>query len=227
MATRQQLTIWIPVALAVLFTVGYVELRTSRTAGVAPTREPLGAASVGEKARGSEAEQRAFALAAAANARAQRAEQSISDVQQQLAERAANGATEDTSVAPTPAEDRERQRVEREVFLAELDERFATEPVNQAFRSENESAIANTAAALRGHGVTLEDAECASSMCKVRLSHPGHGRLPQSAVMELIKAAQTPGSALARLAFNFKYEEGATTLYGTTSPSAEGDETRQ
>ena len=224
---RQPLTIWIPVALAVLVTVGYVELRTSRTAGVAPTREPLGAAPRGEQARGTEAEQRAIALAAAANARAQRAEQSISDVQQQLAERAANGATEDNSVAPTPAEDRERQRAEREAFLAELDERLATEPVNHAFRSESESAITSTAANLSAHGVTLEDAECASSTCKVRLSHPRHGRLPQSAVMELIKAAQTPGSALARLAFNFKYEDGATILYGTTNPSAAGDETRQ
>lgn len=227
MATRQQLTVWIPVVLAVLFTVGYVEWRTRRSAEASLTREPVDASSRGENTRDSEAEQRAFALAAAANARAQRAEQTVLDVKEHLVQREASGAAEEISAAPTPDEERERQRAEREAFLAELDERVATEPVDHAFRSEKESAITSATATLGAHGVALEKAECASSTCKIRLSHPSHDRLPRGAAMEFLKAVHAPGSALTQLAFNFKYENGATVLYGTTDALGEEAETQQ
>ena len=68
MPTRQQLTVWIPVALATLATVGYVEWRTGRATELAPRKEPLARATTatGAKASDSNKDQSAFALAAAA-----------------------------------------------------------------------------------------------------------------------------------------------------------------
>ena len=42
--------------------------------------------------------------------------------------------------------------------------------------------------------------------------------------MQFLKAAHAPGSNLTHLAFNFKYENGVTILYGTMpAPSDESD----
>jgi len=219
MATRQQLIVWIPTILVCVLTVGYVEWRMNRAAKTVPVREPDGTASRGANARGSNVDQRALALAAAANTRAERAEQTALD----LKERLAGQDTVDTageSVDSTQDDDPELQRAQQEAFLDELEERFKAEPVDRAWRLEKESALQGTADALRGSGVSLENAQCASSMCKVNLAHPSHRRPPRAAIMDFLKAVHAEGSPLTRLAFNFKYEDGATTLYGTTDTAA-------
>jgi hypothetical protein len=224
MATRQHLTVWIPVGLAALVTVGYVEWRTSQAAELAPTKERVGPARPDANARGSNPDPHALALAAAANARAERAERVVSEMKEHLARQGAVDAADHSSAA-TPEEDRERQRAEQAAFLEELDDRLATEPVDPAFRSEKVTAISTTATVLRDQGITLEKAECASSICKIRFSHPEHNRLPRAAAVQFLKAVHAPGSVLTKLAFNFKYEDGATVLYGTTEPSGEETET--
>jgi hypothetical protein len=221
MPTRQQLTVWIPVALATLATVGYVEWRTSRATELAPRKEPLARVTPGAKASDSNKDQSAFALAAAANARAEKAERLMLDMKEHLAR---STPTTEQASALTPAEKRETQRAEREAFLHELDQRVATEPLDPTFRSEKVAAITSMAATLSNQGVTLEKAECASSICKISLSHPSHKRLPRTAAMQFLKAAHTPGSGLTRLAFNFKYEDGATILYGTMPTPSDASE---
>jgi hypothetical protein len=221
MATRQQLTVWIPVVLVSVLAVGYVEWRLSWTAKVvAPVREPSGAASPGANARGSNVDQRALALAAAANARAARAEQTAVDVKERLAHQDA-AATRGDSVGATHDDDPEVQRAQREAYLHELEERFKAEPVDRAFQVEKESALQSTGAVLTGSGLSLAKVECASSMCKVKLEHPSR-RPSRAALIDFLRAVHAEGSPLTRLAFNFKYEDGVTTLYGTTdTPSKE------
>jgi hypothetical protein len=226
MATRQQRAVWAFVALAVLLAVGYVEWRISRAAEVAPAREPAGVASRQASARGSNIDRRAFALAAAANTRAQRAEQAALDLKESLAGREVSDIPEDSSESSGESmqgSDPEMQRAQREEFLKELDERFTAEPVDPAWRVEKESALRNAAAVLNGSGLALEGAECASSMCKVTLAHPSHRGPPRGAIIEFLKAVHAEGSGLTQLAFNFKYEEGATVLYGTSELSEEGE----
>jgi hypothetical protein len=215
MVTRLQLTVWIPVVLVSVLTVGYVEWRMSRIAEVAPVREPSGAASPGANARSSNVDQRALALAAAANARAERAEQTAVDLKERLAAQDASAAPAD-SVGATPDDDPEVQRAQREAFLHELEERFKAEPVDRAFELEKESALHSTGAVLAGSGMSLQGVECASSMCKIKLEHHSLRRPPRAALVDFLRAVHAEGSPLARLAFNFKYEDGATTLYGTT-----------
>jgi hypothetical protein len=73
---------------------------------------------------------------------------------------------------------------------------------------------------LAGSGVSLEKAECASSMCKLKLAHPSLRRPPRAALIDFLRAVHAEGSPLTRLAFNFKYEDGETILYGTTDTPA-------
>jgi hypothetical protein len=213
MATRQQLTVWIPALLVSVLTVGYVEWRMNRAAGVTPTRERVGPASPGANARGSNVDQRALALAAAANTRAERAEQTALDLKERLNDQ---GKVEPAGESEESEDDPELERVQREAYLSELEDRFKAEPVDRAFRLEKEAALQLTGGALAGSGVSLESAECASSMCKVKLTHPSLRRPPRTAIIDFLRAVHAEGSPLTRLAFNFKYEDGATTLYGTT-----------
>lgn len=57
-------------------------------------------------------------------------------------------------------------------------------------------------------------------MCKVTLAHPSLRRPPRGAIIEFLKAVHAEGSPLTRLSFNFQYEDGRTTLYGTTDTAA-------
>jgi hypothetical protein len=198
-----------------VLTVGYIEWRMNRAATIAPVREPSGAKSQGANARGSNVDQRALALAAAANTRAERAEQTALDLQERLAGQDPVHTAGD-SVDSTQDDDRELQQAQQEAFLDELDARFKAEPVDRAWRLEKESALQGTADALRGSGVSLQNAQCASSMCKITLAHPSHRRPPRTAIVEFLKAVHAEGGPLTRLAFNFKYEDGTTILYGTT-----------
>jgi hypothetical protein len=187
----------------------------NRAAKVAPVREPAGAASPGANARGSNVNQRALALAAAANTRAERAEQTALDLKERLAGQE-TVATAGESLDSTEDDDPEMQQAQREAFLDELEERFNAEPVNRAWQVEKESALQSTAGVLQASGVSLEHAQCASSMCKIKLSHPALRRPPRAAIMDFLRAVHAEGSPLTRLAFNFKYEDGKTILYGTT-----------
>lgn len=219
MATRQQLIVWIPVILVSVLTVGYVEWRMNRAAKTVPVREPDGTASPRANARGSNVDQRALALAAAANTRAERAEQTALDLKERLAGQDSVGTAAE-SPDSTQEDDPEMQRAQQEAFLDELEERFKAEPVDRAWRLEKESALQTTAGVLQGSGVSLEQAQCASSMCKVKLSHPSLRRPPRPAIIDFLMAVHKEGSPLTRLAFNFKYEDGATILYGTTDTAA-------
>src|SRR5687767_15797625 len=161
MATQQQLTVWIPAVLVSALAVGYVEWRMNRPAEVALAREQAGAASSGANARGSNVNQRALALAAAANTRAERAEQAALDLKERLAgPNAVDTAGE--SLESTQDDDPEMQRAQQEAFLDELEERFKAEPVDRAWQLEKESALQGTAGVLRGSGVSLAHAQCAS-----------------------------------------------------------------
>jgi len=219
MATRQQLTVWIPVILVSVLTAGYIEWRMNRAAKVVPVREPDGTASPRANAQGSNVNQRALALAAAANTRAERAEQTALGLKKRLAGQD-TVATAGESLDSTQDDDPEMQRAQQEAFLDELEARFKAEPVHRAWQLEKESALQSTAGVFRGSGVILEHAQCASSMCKVELSHPSLRRLPRTAVVDFLMAVHAEGSPLTRFAFNFKYEDGATTLYGTTATAA-------
>jgi hypothetical protein len=216
MATRQQLIVWIPTILVCLLTVCYVEWRMRRAAEITPVREPAGVRSQETNARGSNDHQRALVLAAAANTRAERAEQAAEDLKERFARQEESDDTASEPMDSAENDDPELQLAQREAFLNELDERFKAEPVDRAWRLEKESALQRTAEVMRSSGVSLASAQCASSMCKVSLAHASHRRPPRTALIDFLRAVHAEGSPLTRFAFNFKYEDGATILYGTT-----------
>jgi hypothetical protein len=109
-----------------------------------------------------------------------------------------------------PEEEARRGDTERAAFLADLSRRVDTEPVDGAWRHDTETGIRRLIAEHLGPKVSISEATCASSVCRVKLNHPEWPHIPTEKMIQF----DVNRSSLAASQIQFDPSaERATTLY--------------
>jgi|GEM_PF-1759745 len=109
-----------------------------------------------------------------------------------------------------PEEQARRGDGERAAFLADLSRRVDTEPVDGAWRHDTETGIRRLISEYLGPKVSISEATCASSVCRVKLSHPEWPHLPQDKMIQFDSNRASLGTS--QIQFD-PSDERATTLY--------------
>ena len=109
-----------------------------------------------------------------------------------------------------PEEEARRDDEERARFLDELSRRVDTEPVEGAWRHDTESGIRRLISEHLGSHVTVSEATCASSLCRVKLSHPEWPHIPQDKMFKFDTNRASLGTS--QIQFDTR-KDRATTLY--------------
>lgn len=124
----------------------------------------------------------------------------------------APGAEDAQVLSPRERLEAERRRAEeaRAIVLQELNDRVDTEPLDPTWRVETERSIHRVVPDHLGPNVELEEVLCASTLCRVGLSHPQQERIPNEEILQLVHDEE----GLGHLGMSFDYsEKGYTTLY--------------
>ncbi len=119
-------------------------------------------------------------------------------------------AASDAREEPDPGEVEALSRAERLQYFDALSARIDSEATDGAWRSATEGPLARLISEQLGSKVSVAEATCASSYCRVQLNHPEWARLPPD-LMFAFDLART--SLQVTEAEYDNRDEGATTLY--------------
>jgi hypothetical protein len=106
--------------------------------------------------------------------------------------------------------DAKAEQAARLAFWDTLRSRVDTEAPDPAWRSETEAAIRRVLPARFAPPMTVTDAKCAATICRVTLAHPGSPRIPEATFMDFTLDRESLGTMEIQLDTR---NDGSTTLY--------------